>query len=149
MKMESRVTPVWDILVLKANTARQSKQYALDKVKKIKLQTISRQSKVDTLLKEYQERMRAMQEGSHNSAQAENHRNFIFQLMDIQNRTSTELAGIEAEVTEARKALLITEQECLKADYLAKRNKDNQRSALRTLEARESDAQGMMQFNMK
>ena len=147
--MENKSTPVWDILLSKANASRQSKQQALDKVNQIKQQALGRQTKVDTLLQEYQERMTSMQEDAHSNTEAETHRNFIFQLMDIQNRTTVELAQIDADVAGARQALLETEQECLKVDYLAKRHREQQLHTQLAQEAKEADMQGMMQFNLK
>ena len=81
--MDQKPNKVWDVLVSKANIARQSKQNSLDNLRKIKQQTIDRQNKIDRLLNEYQTRMEAMQQESHNNVEADNHRNFIFQLISF------------------------------------------------------------------
>lgn len=146
--MDQKPNKVWDVLVSKANIARQSKQNALDNLRKIKQQTIDRQNKIDRLLNEYQTRMEAMQQESHSNVEADNHRNFIFQLMDIQNRTTAELAKLDNDMIEARGQLLTSERECLKADYLAKRHHDEIANASALIERKDTDALGLMQFNM-
>ena len=146
--MDQKQNKVWDVLVSKANVARQAKQNALDSLKRVKQQTNDRQNKIDRLLCEYQTRMQTMQQASHNNVEADNHRNFVFQLMDIQNRTTAELAKLDNDMIEARGQLLASERECLKADYLAKRHRDEIANASALIERKDTDALGLMQFNM-
>ena len=69
--------------------------------------------------------------------------------MDLQNRTHHEYINVEVDYGRAKKALILANQEKLKADFLSQREKEIQHQLLVTKEKRELELQGITQFNLK
>ena len=139
---------VWQVLALQANDEALRAQASLKKTAQLKRKIIARQSKIADLLVEYSNQVVALR-GNLVSGEIDNCRKFIAQLMDLQNRTSYEYMNAEGDHAEAKKSLILANQEKLKADFLVQREIENQSQKVAANEKRELEFQSITQFNLK
>ena len=139
---------VWQVLALQANDEALRAEASLKKTAQLKRKIIARQSKIADLLVEYSNQVTALR-GNLVSGEIDNCRKFIAQLMDLQNRTSHEYMNVESHYCEAKKNLILANQQKLKADFLVQREKENQTQKIEMIENRESELQSIAQFNLR
>jgi len=144
----TNINPVWDVLASQANSAVLKAEARLEKFAKHKQKIVVRQEKISALLVEYSNHSEKIQSNG-GSGEIDNSRKFIAQLMDLRNRTHHEYINVEADYGRAKKALILANQEKLKADFLSQREKEIQHQLLVTKEKRELELQGITQFNLK
>jgi hypothetical protein len=99
-------------------------------------------------LVEYSNHAEALK-GNLGSGEIDNSRKFIAQLIDLQNRTSYEYMNVEGDRAEAKKNLILANQEKLKADFLVQREIENQSQKVAASEKRELEFQSITQFNLR
>jgi len=140
---------VWDVLASKAqNAARQAQQLLIEAQQRKELAVV-RSQKLDQLLAEYAEQLNAIQRRNHSILEAGNYRNFIVQLQMLKGRSKSEFLALEADCTDARKRMVTADQERLKVESLARRAQDQAREQQLANETRETEAQGIMQYNLR
>ena len=146
--MAKNVNSVWQVLALQANDTAVRAELSFKKTTQLKHKIIVRQSKIADLLVEYSNHAEALK-GDLGSVDIDNCRKFIAQLMDLQNRTSYEYMNAEGDHAEAKKSLILANQEKLKADFLVQREIENQSQKVAANEKRELEFQSITQFNLK
>ena len=140
---------VWDVLATKAqNAARQAQQLLIEAQQRKELAVV-RSQKLDQLLAEYAEQLNAIQRRNHSILEAGNYRNFIVQLQMLRGRSKAEFLALDADCTDARKRMATADQERLKVESLARRAQDQAREQQLANETRETEAQGIMQYNLR
>jgi len=140
---------VWDVLASKAqNAARQAQQLLIEAQQRKELAVV-RSQKLDQLLAEYAEQLNAIQRRNHSILEAGNYRNFIVQLQMLKGRSKAEFLALDADCTDARKRMATADQERLKVESLARRAQDQAREQQLANETRETEAQGIMQYNLR
>ena len=140
---------VWDVLATKAqNAARQAQQLLIEAQQRKELAVV-RSQKLDQLLAEYAEQLNAIQRRNHSILEAGNYRNFIVQLQMLKGRSKAECLALDADCTDARKRMATADQERLKVESLARRAQDQAREQQLANETRETEAQGIMQYNLR
>jgi flagellar export protein FliJ len=140
---------VWDVLATKAqNAARQAQQLLIEAQQRKELAVV-RSQKLDQLLAEYAEQLNAIQRRNHSILEAGNYRNFIVQLQMLKGRSKAEFLALDADCTDARKRMATADQERLKVESLARRAQDQAREQQLANETRETEAQGIMQYNLR
>ena len=140
---------VWDVLATKAqNAARQAQQLLIEAQQRKELAVV-RSQKLDQLLAEYAEQLNAIQRRNHSILEAGNYRNFIVQLQMLKGRSKSEFLALDADCTDARKRMATADQERLKVESLARRAQDQAREQQLANETRETEAQGIMQYNLR
>lgn len=139
---------VWQVLALQANDEALRAEASLKKTAQLKRKIIARQSKIADLLVEYSNQIAGLR-GDLSSGEIDNCRKFIAQLMDLQNRTSHEYMNAESHYCEAKKSLMLANQQKLKAEFLVEREKENQSQTMEGNEKRESELQSIAQFNLR
>ena len=142
-------TPVWEVLASKAQRAVREAQQKLAEVQLRREQAIEREKKIDELLVEYSDRLTSIQQRAHSTDEAGNYRKFIVQLQTIKSRSTVEFQNIEMAFTEARREMLLADQERLKVEHLVKRAKEQRQQELEQLDSREAETQSMIQFNLR
>ena len=146
--MAKNVNSVWQVLALQANNAALRAEVSLKKTTQLKHKIIVRQNKIADLLVEYSNHAEALK-GDLGSGEIDNCRKFIAQLMDLQNRTSYEYMNVEGDRAEAKKNLILANQEKLKADFLVQRDIGSQSQKVAASEKRELEFQSITQFNLR
>ena len=146
--MAKNVNSVWQVLALQANDTAVRAELSFKKTTQLKHKIIVRQSKIADLLVEYSNHAEALKDDL-GSGDIDNCRKFIAQLMDLQNRTSHEYMNVESHYCEAKKNLILANQQKLKADFLVQREKENQTQKMEMIENRESELQSIAQFNLR
>lgn len=146
--MAKNVNSVWQVLALQANDTALRAELSFKKTTQLKHKIIVRQSKIADLLVEYSNHAEALK-GDLGSGDIDNCRKFIAQLMDLQNRTSYEYMNAEGDHTEAKKSLILANQEKLKADFLVQRDIGSQSQKVAASEKRELEFQSITQFNLR
>ena len=140
---------VWDVLATKAqNAARQAQQLLIEAQQRKELAVV-RSQKLDQLLAEYAEQLNAIQRRNHSILEAGNYRNFIVQLQMLKGRSKAEFLALDADCTDARKRMATADQERLKVESLARRAQDQAREQQLANETRATEAQGIMQYNLR
>ena len=146
--MAKNVNSVWQVLALQANDTALRAEASLKKTTQLKHKIIVRQSKIADLLVEYSNHAEALK-GNLGSGEIDNSRKFIAQLIDLQNRTSYEYMNVEGDHAEAKKNLILANQEKLKADFLVQRDIGSQSQKVAASEKRELEFQSITQFNLR
>ena len=146
--MAKNVNSVWQVLALQANNTALRAEVSLKKTTQLKHKIIVRQSKIADLLVEYSNHAEALK-GNLGSGEIDNSRKFIAQLIDLQNRTSYEYMNVEGDRAEAKKNLILANQEKLKADFLVQRDIGSQSQKVAASEKRELEFQSITQFNLR
>ena len=142
-------TPVWEVLASKAQRQVRQAQQQLADAQLRREQAVERDLRLDQLLVEYAEQLNSIQRRAHSTVEAGNYRNFIVQLQSIKSRSSAEFTAIDNACQDARKEMLVADQERLKIERLGQRAKDQRQQAHDQRDTREAETESMIQFNLR
>ena len=142
-------TPVWEVLASKAQRQVRQAQQQLADAQLRREQAVDRDQRLDQLLIEYSEQLNMLQRRAHSTVEAGNYRNFIVQLHIIKGRSSEEFKALDQACQDARKEVLVADQERLKIERLGQRARNQRQQARELRETREAEAQSMIQFNLR
>jgi flagellar export protein FliJ len=142
-------TPVWEVLASKAKRQVRQAQQQLADAQLRREQAVDRDQRLDQLLIEYSEQLNMLQRRAHSTVEAGNYRNFIVQLHIIKGRSSEEFKALDQACQDARKEVLVADQERLKIERLGQRARNQRQQAREHRETREAEAQSMIQFNLR
>ena len=142
-------TPVCEVLASKAQRQVRQAQQQLADAQLRREQAVDRDQRLDQLLIEYSEQLNMLQRRAHSTVEAGNYRNFIVQLHIIKGRSSEEFKALDQACQDARKEVLVADQERLKIERLGQRARNQRQQARELRETREAEAQSMIQFNLR
>ena len=140
---------VWSVLLSKSEREVKIARQKLADVQNKKRAAEERRGKLDQLLIEYTDQLKAVQIRSHNTAEVGNFQQFISQLQSMRVKSKHELEILKSNFDAARKQMLQLEHERLKIEMLEQREREKFEIEALAQEARELESSALQQFNFK
>ena len=140
---------VWSVLLSKSEREVKIARQKLADVQNKKRAAEERRAKLDQLLIEYTDQLKAVQLRSHNTAEVGNFQQFISQLQSMRVKSKHELEILKSNFDAARKQMLQLEHERLKIEMLEQREKQKFEIEALAQETRELESSALQQFNFK
>jgi flagellar export protein FliJ len=107
------------------------------------------QQRVQKLYDEYRQQEIAGDQNSQGMQAALNQRQFMNQLLSLQEKLNTEIQSTEAQLAQQRKLLVMAELEYQKMEALAEQDQRQVRKALDKIEQRQMDDLAVARFNLR
>jgi flagellar export protein FliJ len=140
---------VWSVLLSKSEREVKIARQKLADVQHKKRAAEERRGKLDQLLIEYTDQLKAVQLRSHNTAEVGNFQQFISQLQSMRVKSKHELEILKSNFDAARKQMLQLEHERLKIEMLEQREREKFEIEALAQETRELESSALQQFNFK
>ena len=140
---------VWSVLLSKSEREVKIARQKLADVQHKKRAAEERRGKLDQLLIEYTDQLKAVQLRSHNTAEVGNFQQFISQLQSMRVKSKHELEILKSNFDAARKQMLQLEHERLKIEMLEQREREKFEIEALAQETRELERSALQQFNFK
>ena len=140
---------VWSVLLSKSEREVKIARQKLADVQQTKTAAEERRDKLDHLLIEYTEQLKAVQLRSHNTAEVGNFQQFISQLQSMRVKSKHEMEILKTNFEAARKHMLRLEHERLKIEMLEQREREKFEIEVLARETREIESSALQQFNFK
>ena len=140
---------VWSVLLSKSEREVKIARQKLADVQHKKRAAEERRDKLDQLLIEYTDQLKAVQLRSHNTAEVGNFQQFISQLQSMRVKSKQELEILKSNFDAARKQMLQLEHERLKIEMLEQREREKFEIEALARETRELESSALQQFNFK
>ena len=140
---------VWSVLLSKSERKVKIARQKLADVQHKKRAAEERRGKLDQLLIEYTDQLKAVQLRSHNTAEVGNFQQFISQLQSMRVKSKHELEILKSNFDAARKQMLQLEHERLKIEMLEQREREKFEIEALAHETRELESSALQQFNFK
>ena len=140
---------VWSVLLSKSEREVKIARQKLADVQHKKRAAEERRGKLDQLLIEYTDQLKAVQIRSHNTAEVGNFQQFISQLQSMRVKSKHELEILKSNFDAARKQMLQLEHERLKIEMLEQREREKFEIEALAQETRELESSALQQFNFK
>ena len=140
---------VWSVLLSKSEREVKIARQKLADVQHKKRAAEERRGKLDQLLIEYTDQLKAVQLRSHNTAEVGNFQQFISQLQSMRVKSKHELEILKSNFDAARKQMLQLEHERLKIEMLEQREREKFEIEALARETRELESSALQQFNFK
>ena len=140
---------VWSVLLSKSEREVKIARQKLADVQNKKRAAEERRGKLDQLLIEYTDQLKAVQLRSHNTAEVGNFQQFISQLQSMRVKSKHELEILKSNFDAARKQMLQLEHERLKIEMLEHREREKFEIEALAQETRELESSALQQFNFK
>ena len=140
---------VWSVLLSKSEREVKIARQKLADVQNKKRAAEERRGKLDQLLIEYTDQLKAVQLRSHNTAEVGNFQQFISQLQSMRVKSKHELEILKSNFDAARKQMLQLEHERLKIEMLEQREREKFEIEALARETRELESSALQQFNFK
>ena len=140
---------VWSVLLSKSEREVKIARQKLADVQNKKRAAEDRRGKLDQLLIEYTDQLKAVQLRSHNTAEVGNFQQFISQLQSMRVKSKHELEILKSNFDAARKQMLQLEHERLKIEMLEQREREKFEIEALAQETRELESSALQQFNFK
>lgn len=140
---------VWRVLLSKSEREVKIARQKLADVQHKKRAAEERRGKLDQLLIEYTDQLKAVQLRSHNTAEVGNFQQFISQLQSMRVKSKHELEILKSNFDAARKQMLQLEHERLKIEMLEQREREKFEIEALAQETRELESSALQQFNFK
>jgi flagellar export protein FliJ len=140
---------VWSVLLSKSEREVKIARQKLADVQNKKRAAEERRGKLDQLLIEYTDQLKAVQLRSHNTAEVGNFQQFISQLQSMRVKSKHELEILKSNFDAARKQMLQLEHERLKIEMLEQREREKFEIEALAQETRELESSALQQFNFK
>jgi len=140
---------VWSVLLSKSEREVKVARQKLADVQHKKTAAEERRDKLDHMLIEYTDQLKAVQLRSHNTAEVGNFQQFISQLQSMRVKSKHEMEILEANLDVARKQMLQLEHERLKIGMLEQREREKCEFEALARETREIESNALQQFNFK
>ena len=140
---------VWSVLLSKSEREVKIARQKLADVQNKKRAAEERRGKLDQLLIEYTDQLKAVQLRSHNTAEVGNFQQFISQLQSMRVKSKHELEILKSNFDAARKQMLQLEHERLKIEMLEQREREKFEIQALAQETRELENSALQQFNFK
>ena len=140
---------VWSVLLSKSEREVKIARQKLADVQNKKRAAEERRGKLDQLLIEYTDQLKAVQLRSHNTAEVGNFQQFISQLQSMRVKSKHELEILKSNFDAARKQMLQIEHERLKIEMLEQREREKFEIEALAQETRELESSALQQFNFK
>ena len=115
---------VWSVLLSKSEREVKIARQKLADVQQTKTAAEERRDKLDHLLIEYTDQLKAVQLRSHNTAEVGNFQQFISQLQSMRVKSKHEMEILKTNFEAARKHMLRLEHERLKIEMLEQRERE-------------------------
>ena len=140
---------VWSVLLSKSEREVKIARQKLADVQQTKTSAEERRDKLDHLLIEYTDQLKAVQLRSHNTAEVGNFQQFISQLQSMRVKSKHEMEILKTNFEAARKHMLRLEHERLKIEMLEQREREKFEIEALARETREIESSALQQFNFK
>ena len=140
---------VWSVLLSKSEREVKIARQKLADVRQKKTEAEERRDKLDHLLIEYTDQLKAVQLRSHNTAEVGNFQQFISQLQSMRVKSKHEMEILTTNFEAARKHMLRLEHERLKIEMLEQREREKFEIEALARETREIESSALQQFNFK
>ncbi|MAR32213.1 MAG: hypothetical protein CMK35_00940 [Porticoccaceae bacterium] len=140
---------VWSVLLSKSEREVKIARQKLADVQQTKTAAEERRDKLDHLLIEYTDQLKAVQLRSHNTAEVGNFQQFISQLQSMRVKSKHEMEILKTNFEAARKHMLRLEHERLKIEMLEQREREKFEIEALARETREIESSALQQFNFK
>lgn len=140
---------VWSVLLSKSEKDVKIARQKLADVQQTKIAAEERRDKLDQLLIEYTDQLKAVQLRSHNTAEVGNFQQFISQLQSMRVKSKHEMEILKTNFEAARKHMLRLEHERLKIEMLEQREREKFEMEALARETREIESSALQQFNFK
>ena len=140
---------VWSVLLSKSEREVKIARQKLADVQNKERAAEERRGKLDQLLIEYTDQLKAVQLRSHNTAEVGNFQQFISQLQSMRVKSKHELEILKSNFDAARKQMLQLEHERLKIEMLEQREREKFEIEALAQETRELESSALQQFNFK
>ena len=140
---------VWTVLLSKSEREVKVARQKLADVRHKKTEAEERRDKLDHLLIEYTDQLKAVQLRSHNTAEVGNFQQFISQLQSMRVKSKHEMEILTTNFEAARKQMLSLEHERLKIEMLEQREREKFEFEALARETREIESNALQQFNFK
>jgi flagellar export protein FliJ len=140
---------VWSVLLSKSEKEVKIARQKLADVQQTKTAAEERRDKLDQLLIEYTDQLKAVQLRSHNTAEVGNFQQFISQLQSMRVKSKHEMEILKTNFEAARKHMLRLEHERLKIEMLEQREREKFEMEALARETREIESSALQQFNFK
>ena len=140
---------VWSVLLSKSEREVRVARQKLADVQHKKAAAEERRDKLDQMLIEYTDQLKAVQLRSHNTAEVGNFQQFISQLQSMRVKSKHELEILKSNFDAARKQMLQLEHERLKIEMLEQREREKFEIEALAQETREIESSALQQFNFK
>ena len=140
---------VWSVLLSKSEREVKIARQKLADVQQTKTAAEERRDKLDHLLIEYTDQLKAVQLRSHNTAEVGNFQQFISQLQSMRVKSKHEMEILKTNFEAARKHMLQLEHERLKIEMLEQREREKFEIEALARETREIESSALQQFNFK
>ena len=140
---------VWRVLLSKSEREVKIARQKLADVQHKKRAAEERRGKLDQLLIEYTDQLKAVQLRSHNTAEVGNFQQFISQLQSMRAKSKHELEILKSNFDAARTQMLKLEHERLKIEMLEQREREKFEIEALAQETREIESSALQQFNFK
>ena len=140
---------VWSVLLSKSEREVKIARQKLADVQNKKRAAEERRGKLDQLLIEYTDQLKAVQLRSHNTAEVGNFQQFISQLQSMRVKSKHELEILKSNFDAERKQMLQLEHERLKIEMLEQREREKFEIEALAQETRELESSALQQFNFK
>ena len=140
---------VWSVLLSKSEREVKIARQKLADVQQTKTAAEERRDKLDHLLIEYTDQLKAVQLRSHNTAEVGNFQQFISQLQSMRVKSKHEMEILKTNFEAARKHMLRLEHERLKIEMLEQREREKFEMEALARETREIESSALQQFNFK
>ena len=140
---------VWSVLLSKSEREVKIARQKLADVRQKKTEAEERRDKLDHLLIEYTDQLKAVQLRSHNTAEVGNFQQFISQLQSMRVKSKHEMEILTTNFEAARKHMLRLEHERLKIEMLEQREIEKFEFEALARETREIESNALQQFNFK
>ena len=140
---------VWSVLLSKSEREVKIARQQLADVQQTKTAAEERRDKLDHLLIEYTDQLKAVQLRSHNTAEVGNFQQFISQLQSMRVKSKHEMEILKTNFEAARKHMLRLEHERLKIEMLEQREREKFEIEALARETREIESSALQHFNFK
>ncbi|MAA55473.1 MAG: hypothetical protein CMK43_10020 [Porticoccaceae bacterium] len=140
---------VWKVLLSKSEKEVKIARQKLADVQQKKTAAEERRDKLDQMLIEYTDQLKAVQLRSHNTAEVGNFQQFISQLQSMRVKSKHEMEILKTNFEAARKHMLRLEHERLKVEMLEQREREKFEIEALARETREIESSALQQFNFK
>ena len=107
------------------------------------------QQRLQKLYDEYRKHEMASDQNSQGMQAALNQRQFMNQLLGLQEKLNTEIQNTEAQLAQQRKQLLLAELEYQKMEALSEQDQKQVRKALDKIEQRQMDDLAVARYNLR
>ena len=107
------------------------------------------QQRLQKLYDEYRQQEMAEQHNSHGMQAAMNQRQFMTQLLGLQEKLTQEIQSTEAMLAQQRKQLVLAELDYQKMEALAEQDQRQVRRAQEKIEQRQMDDLAVARYNLK